>query len=130
MLDNVDGDRDLDLIVTALGGPNSVFINDGNGIFVEKKLESKLNNPGSTSSALADVDNDGDLDLYITNYKRKAMRDSLPPPAISFDNTLYESPDGKWEVVPPFNREYEAEVKGDKLFRFEFGEVDQFYFND
>ena len=38
------------------------------------------------------------------------MRDSLPPPAISFDNTLYESPDGKWEVVPPFNREYEAEV--------------------
>ena len=33
-------------------------------------------------------------------------------------------------VVPPFNREYEAEVKGDKLFRFEFGEVDQFYFND
>ena len=127
---DVDGDRDLDLIVTALGGPNSVFINDGNGIFVEKKLESKLNNPGSTSSALADVDNDGDLDLYITNYKRKAMRDSLPPPAISFDNTLYESPDGKWEVVPPFNREYEAEVKGDKLFRFEFGEVDQFYFND
>ena len=101
---DVDGDRDLDLIVTALGGPNSVFINDGNGIFVEKKLESKLNNPGSTSSALADVDNDGDLDLYITNYKRKAMRDSLPPPAISFDNTLYESPDGKWEVVPPFNR--------------------------
>ena len=47
---DVDGDRDLDLIVTALGGPNSLFINDGNGIFVEKKLDSKLNNPGSTSS--------------------------------------------------------------------------------
>ena len=30
---DVDGDRDLDLIVTALGGPNSIFVNDGNGNF-------------------------------------------------------------------------------------------------
>ena len=37
---DVDGDRDLDLIVTALGGPNSVFINDGNGKFKERKLSS------------------------------------------------------------------------------------------
>ena len=127
---DVDGDRDLDLIVTALGGPNSLFINNGSGIFSEKILESNLKNPGSTSTSLADVDNDGDLDLYITNYKRIAMRDSLPPPALSFDNTLIELENGDWEVIPPFNREYEAEVKGDKLFRFEFGEVDQFYFND
>ena len=60
---DVDGDRDLDLIVTALGGPNSVFINDGSGKFTESVLESKLENTGSTSSALADVDNDGYLDL-------------------------------------------------------------------
>ena len=127
---DVDGDRDLDLIVTALGGPNSVFINDGNGKFKERKLSSFLDRPGSTSSALADVDNDGDLDLYITNYKRLAMRDSLPPPVISFDNTLMEITNNRWIVMPPFNREYETSVKNNVLFRFEMAEVDQFYLND
>ena len=49
---DVDGDRDLDLIVTALGGPNSLFINKGDGTFNESRLASNLDNPGSTSSAL------------------------------------------------------------------------------
>ena len=61
---DVDGDRDLDLIVTALGGPNSLFINKGDGTFNESRLASNLDNPGSTSSALAYVDNDGDRFIY------------------------------------------------------------------
>ncbi len=127
---DVDGDRDLDLIVTALGGPNSLFINNGDGIFAENILSSFLDRPGSTSSALADVDNDGDLDLYITNYKRLAMRDSLPPSVISFDNTLMELTNNRWIVMPPFNKEYETEVRNNILLRFEMAEVDQFYLND
>ena len=73
------------------------------------------------------------LPVSVLNLRKANIsmnNDSSGQRILSFDNTLYESPDGKWEVVPPFNREYEAEVKGDKLFRFEFGEVDQFYFND
>ncbi|MDP6340088.1 MAG: FG-GAP-like repeat-containing protein [Candidatus Marinimicrobia bacterium] len=127
---DVDGDSDLDLIVTALGGPNSLFINDGTGKFNERKLDSFLDRPGSTSSALADVDNDGDLDLYITNYKRLAIRDSLPPPVISFDNTLMEITNNRWIVMPPFNKEYETKVVNNILLRFEMAEVDQFYLND
>ena len=127
---DVDGDRDLDLIVTALGGPNSLFINKGDGTFNESKLASNLANPGSTSSALADVDNDGDLDLYITNYKRLAIRDSLPPPILSFDNTLIELANNRWIVRPPFNQHYEAEVRNNILLRFEMAEVDQFYLNN
>ena len=127
---DIDADRDLDLIVTALGGPNSVFINNGDGSFDEKILPSTLERPGSTSSALADVDNDGDLDLYITNYKRLAMRDSLPPPIISFDNTLMELTNNRWIVMPPFNKEYETAVQNNILLRFEMAEVDQFYLND
>ena len=127
---DVDGDNDLDLILTALGGPNSIFINDGNGKFTEKKLASFLDRPGSTSSALADIDNDGDLDLYITNYKRLAMRDSLPPPVISFDNTLMEITNNRWIVMPPFNKEYETSVRNNLLLRFEMAEVDQLYLND
>ena len=68
---DVDGDRDLDLIVTALGGPNSLFINNGSGIFTETILSSQLDSPGSTSSALADVDNDGDLDIAVNNSNDK-----------------------------------------------------------
>ena len=127
---DVDGDRDLDLIVTALGGPNSLFINNGSGIFTETILPSQLDSPGSTSSALADVDNDGDLDLYITNYKRLAMRDSLPPPVLSFENTLMELTNNRWIVMPPFNQHYETEVRNNILLRFEMAEVDQFYLNN
>ena len=127
---DVDGDRDLDLIVTALGGPNSLFINKGDGTFNESRLPSNLDNPGSTSSALADVDNDGDLDLYITNYKRLAIRDSLPPPILSFENTLFELTNNRWVVRPPFNQHYEAEVRNNILLRFEMAEVDQFYLNN
>ena len=127
---DVDGDRDLDLIVTALGGPNSLFINNGSGIFIETILPSQLDSPGSTSSALADVDNDGDLDLYITNYKRLAMRDSLPPPVLSFENTLMELTNNRWIVMPPFNQHYETEVRNNILLRFEMAEVDQFYLNN
>ena len=127
---DVDGDRDLDLIVTALGGPNSLFINKGDGTFNESRLASNLDNPGSTSSALADVDNDGDLDLYITNYKRLAIRDSLPPPILSFENTLIELTNNRWIVRPPFNQHYEAEVRNNILLRFEMAEVDQFYLNN
>jgi len=127
---DVDGDHDLDLIVTALGGPNSLFINNGSGIFTETILPSQLDSPGSTSSALADVDNDGDLDLYITNYKRLAMRDSLPPPVLSFENTLMELTNNRWIVMPPFNQHYETEVRNNILLRFEMAEVDQFYLNN
>ena len=76
------------------------------------------------------MDNDGDLDLYITNYKRLAMRDSLPPPIISFDNTLMELTNNRWIVMPPFNKEYETAVQNNILLRFEMAEVDQFYLND
>jgi hypothetical protein len=32
---DIEGDRDVDLLVTSLGGPNSLFLNDGTGRFVE-----------------------------------------------------------------------------------------------
>ncbi|MDH3368385.1 MAG: VCBS repeat-containing protein, partial [Gemmatimonadota bacterium] len=33
---DVDGDRDLDLILVALGGPNALFLNEGGGRFAEQ----------------------------------------------------------------------------------------------
>ena len=66
---DIDGDGDLDLLVTSMGGPNACFLNDGKGRFTNVTaaagLVSKL---GSTSMALADIDGNGTLDLYVANY--------------------------------------------------------------
>ena len=72
---DVDGDEDLDLFVTnhsdvigAPGLPNWLYLNDGSGEFTrsETGLQSTdFNN--SLACALADTDNDGDLDLFVGN---------------------------------------------------------------
>jgi hypothetical protein len=69
VLADVEGDGDLDLLVTATGGGVRLFINDGLGRFAEATTEAGLTSrAGSLSLALADVEGDGDLDLYVANF--------------------------------------------------------------
>jgi enediyne biosynthesis protein E4 len=74
---DLDGDGDLDLLVTTNGGGVRAFENDGTGRFSEITVPAGLTSAaGSTSIALADVDGDGDLDLYVANFgARSALRD-------------------------------------------------------
>ena len=128
-LEDIDGDRDLDLLVTTLGGPNAVFRNDGRGHFTQ--YEAGLHSgEGSTTMALADVDSDGDLDLYVGNYKRLALRDSLPPDQITFNKMVERTGQGDYQVVPRFQDEYRVEIIGSQLLRLEYAEPDRFYLND
>src|SRR6266542_3938240 len=63
---DIDGDGDLDLIVNSLGGGTHILINDGQGRFTEQTNTPPLNYQRAGSSlALADIDGDGDLDLYV-----------------------------------------------------------------
>lgn len=72
---DVDGDADLDLLIISLIHRNGLFLNDGNGRFTESKNVhwNARDRAGNVSGALADVDGDGDLDLYVTNYGRQRM---------------------------------------------------------
>lgn len=65
---DIDGDRDVDLFVTAYGSA-SLWRNLGDGRFEDATAGSGLGSPGwSTSAAFADVDADRDLDLYVAHY--------------------------------------------------------------
>ncbi len=66
-----DNDGDKDLFVVASNGPNHMYQNDGNLNFSEVTLSLGLPvvTKISSGASFADIDNDGWLDLYVTNYE-------------------------------------------------------------
>jgi len=89
-----DGDADLDLFVTHYGGTNLLLQNDGTGSFTDVTDLAGLAGPAdarSTASAWADIDADGDLDLFVGahgNEWQVETFDDLPPgdPSGLFEN--------------------------------------------
>ncbi len=69
-----DGDNDADIFVCSDAAPNQFFANDGSGHFVESGLLAGLafdfggDANGSMGVDAGDFDNDGLIDLLITNY--------------------------------------------------------------
>ncbi|MCC6233130.1 MAG: VCBS repeat-containing protein, partial [Verrucomicrobiales bacterium] len=73
---DLDGDGDLDLLVNGITRGTRLFLNDGHGAFTEATDDYGLRNSrGSASMALADIDGDGWLDLYVVNYRNDTLRD-------------------------------------------------------
>ena len=65
---DVDGDGDIDVYLTAFG-PNALYLNRGDGTFVESAAAAGVADPlWSTSASFFDADRDHDLDLYVVNY--------------------------------------------------------------
>src|SRR5438445_6302947 len=82
----VDGDGDLDLLVSTLGGGAALFVNDGHGVFTERTTDAGLaSRSGSMTMTLPDVDRDGHLDLYVANYKTRSAMDVYPPQERAFN---------------------------------------------
>ena len=120
VLVDVNHDGQLDLLVATLGQGVHSWINQGNGIFRETTAEAGLQSEfGSTSMALGDVDGDGDLDLYVTNYGEI-------PIVNSGGSAKLKRVNGQWVVTGPFAKR--LRVVNGKLE--ELGEPDVLYLND
>ncbi|MDH3272012.1 MAG: CRTAC1 family protein [Gemmatimonadota bacterium] len=77
---DMDGDGDLDLFVANQNGDeDAVFYNRGDGTFEDVTAALAMGRPGrpedegSVGTAVADYDNDGDLDLFVASYGPDAL---------------------------------------------------------
>src|SRR5262249_37212101 len=101
--------------------PNACFLNKGNGQFEDITVPAGLVlKAGGHSLTLADIDGDGDLDLYIANYGENSILRSGGQISI---RTL---PNGK-QVV---SGRYASRVKIVDGKLMELGESDVLYLND
>lgn len=66
---DIDGDRLPDLVLTQVNQPSRIYRNLGNLQFAPMALEQALASPTAAKGvALADIDRDGDLDMYMASY--------------------------------------------------------------
>ncbi len=130
VLADIDGDADLDLLLTSMGGGTTVFENDGAGSFTDITVKTGLaHSGGATSMALADVEGDGDLDLYVGYYKSRTVKDMYPPGQLAFERVVRQEGD-TYAIVPEFDAHYRLVRQGNRLMRFEYAEPDRLYLND
>lgn len=130
VLVDVDGDRDLDVLVNGIGAGTRLFLNDGKGRFTEKRDSGLLRHTTATSMGLADMDGDSDLDLYCAHYIDFMH---LLDPTTKFE---MGQKDGRWRVnkvneVPTTDPRYRDrfEVMSNGEVR-EIPEADALYRND
>ena len=73
---DVNGDRHADLLVATTGGGVRCFLNDGQGRFFDAtQAAGTASKFGSVTMALADIDGNGTLDLYVANNRTDDIRD-------------------------------------------------------
>jgi len=70
-----DNDGNLDLYLVNSAAPSALFRNNGDGTFTDVTASAKVNNRGSYGHGVAcgDVDNDGYVDIYVTNFRANRL---------------------------------------------------------
>jgi len=95
---DVDGDRDLDILVGARTVSSKLFINDGDGFFTD--FTTNWPGDGNTYSfAFGDIDRDGDLDVVGAN----SLLGSFAQDAIFINDGAGDFADQSNVFLPPGN---------------------------
>ena len=116
---DINGDGHLDLLLAVTGGGVRCFLNDGHGKFAEStKTVGTGSRYGSVTMALADIDGNGTLDLYVANNRTDDIRDRGQVDIQMVKGQL---------SIPPWLRDRLVIVEGQVL---EYGEPDILYLND
>ncbi len=116
---DVNGDAQLDLLVCVQGDGVLCFLNAGNGRFTDATAGARTATKfAATTLALADVDGNGTLDLYVANNRTEDIRDRGKVDLQSLNGRL---------VVPPALRDRLVIINGQVQ---EYGEPDQLYINN
>lgn len=70
-----DNDGYLDLYLVNSAAPSALFRNKGDGTFTDVTSSAKVDNQGSYGHGVAcgDYDNDGYVDIYVTNFGRNRL---------------------------------------------------------
>jgi len=66
---DVDGDGDADLLISGDIGSSRVLINQGDGTFQNLTAASPINGNTAMGTAVADFDNDGNLDWFVSHVR-------------------------------------------------------------
>jgi enediyne biosynthesis protein E4 len=128
---DINGNGHLDLLVNGIAAGTRLFLNDGHGGFHEVSREAGLRaERGAMSMALADIDGDGYLDLYVANYRTSTMRDAFSmrlSVAMIDGRPVVTRVDGRPVTEPDLVGRYTISPQGVPI---EHGEVDLLYRND
>ena len=97
-----DNDGDEDLFMTHLmGQKNTLYVNDGNGWFDDRSLETGLSAPSlpytAFGTAFFDYDNDGWLDLLVGNGKVRTIEGLARVPLHQTNQLFRNLGNGKFE---------------------------------
>jgi FG-GAP-like repeat len=96
-----DNDGWVDLYVTSFG-PNTLYRNTGTRSFTDVTTVARVGSSSwSTGCAFADLDRDGDLDLFVTNYvatEPKHMVRSVVMPARRRGSIVTRSILSRWRT--------------------------------
>jgi hypothetical protein len=116
---DINGDGFLDLLVATTGNGVLCFLNDGHGKFADVTTTAgTATKYGSVTLALADVDGNGTLDLYVANNRTDDIRDRGELDLRMVNGQL---------TVPPALSDRLVVFNGRV---FEYGEPDVLYLND
>lgn len=125
---DLSGDGHPDLVLNTHADGIRVLINDGHGTLQWRQFK-QVSARGGHSLALADIDGDGWVDIYVCNYRQRALMD-MPNARAAFrrvgDRTVIAAIDGRPTTAPDLTNRF---VLGPTGGIEELGEPDVIYKN-